>query len=203
MIPLLLHACCAPCSIEPIRLLREEGFEPTICWTNPNIQPEVEHTRRLETMRAWADSCNCELIVAGDDRAAWEARVAPHGFDRPARCRACYALRLAEACRVAVERGFAQVSTTLVVSPYQLFDVCEDVFSKLAAAHGLTLVWRDYRPWYPEATAISREEGMYRQNYCGCRFSAAEAAISRQHARDERKAAKREGRPVRYELFTG
>lgn len=46
MTGLLLHACCAPCSLEPVRLLVEEGFEPTICWTNPNIQPLVEHDTR-------------------------------------------------------------------------------------------------------------------------------------------------------------
>ena len=98
--PLLLHACCGPCSIEPVELLRREGFEPTVCWTNPNIQPKEEHDRRLATLRAWAaDVAHVNVIVAGDNRAAWEAGVAPHGFDRAARCCACYALRLAEACR--------------------------------------------------------------------------------------------------------
>ncbi|WP_368147863.1 epoxyqueuosine reductase QueH, partial [Collinsella aerofaciens] len=53
MKPLLLHACCAPCSLEPVRLLREEGFEPTICWTNPNIQPHDEWQRRLDELRRW------------------------------------------------------------------------------------------------------------------------------------------------------
>ena len=51
--PLLLHACCGPCSLEPVRLLREEGFEPTILWTNPNIQPVSEWRRRLDTLRVW------------------------------------------------------------------------------------------------------------------------------------------------------
>ena len=80
--PLLLHACCGPCSIEPVELLRREGFEPTICWTNPNIQPLTEHDRRLATLRAWAaDVAHVNVVVAGDDRAAWETGVAPHGFD--------------------------------------------------------------------------------------------------------------------------
>ena len=52
-IPLLLHACCAPCSLEPVRLLMEEGFDPHICWTNPNIQPMDEHDRRLGELRRW------------------------------------------------------------------------------------------------------------------------------------------------------
>ena len=188
---LLLHACCAPCSLEPVRLLREEGFEPTICWTNPNIQPRDEWQRRLDELRRWCADGDIELIEAGEDCERWEAGVAPLGADRPRRCRACYALRLAEACRVAQERGFEFVGTTLAVSPYQLFDTCNDVLERLAAARGLVPVIRDFRPYYPEATRRSRELGMYRQNYCGCRFSAVEAAMDRARIRDERKASKK------------
>lgn len=188
--PLLLHACCGPCSLEPVRLLREEGFEPTILWTNPNIQPVSEHERRLSTLQRWArEVAHVDVIVAADDRDLWERAAAPHGMDRRARCRACYALRLAEACRVARERGFTHVSTTLAVSPYQLFDDCGEILARIAAAHGLTAVWRDFRPHYADATRTSRELGMYRQNYCGCRFSAVEAALDRQAARDERRRA--------------
>lgn len=191
-VPLLLHACCGPCSLEPLRLLREEGFEPTICWTNPNIQPLAEHDLRLQTLNQWATHvAHVDVLVAADDRDAWERLVAPRGFDRERRCRACYALRLAESCRMAVERGFSHISTTLAVSPYQLFDTCTDQLVSLAQAHGLTAVVRDFRPYYPNATRESRELGMYRQNYCGCRFSAAEACIERHDARDARKAAKR------------
>ena len=190
--PLLLHACCGPCSLEPLRLLREEGFEPTICWTNPNIQPVAEHDLRLHTLMEWATSvAHVDVIVAGDDRDAWERGVAPFGFDRVRRCRACYALRLSESCRVARERGFMHISTTLAVSPYQLYDDCTELLVGLAQANGLTPVIRDFRPHYPEATKKSRELGMYRQNYCGCRFSAAEAASERHEARDARKAAKK------------
>lgn len=186
---LLLHACCGPCSLEPVLHLREEGFEPTICWTNPNIQPAAEHDRRLMTLLAWAESEGIPVIVAGCDRDVWERAAAPHAFRREPRCRACYALRLAETCRVARERGFSHVSTTLAVSPYQLFDTASDVLVRLAEANGLTPVVRDFRPWYPEATRRARELGMYRQNYCGCRFSAAEAAIERHALRDERRLA--------------
>ena len=190
-IPLLLHACCAPCSLEPLRLLREEGFEPVICWSNPNIQPLSEHEHRLETLLAWArDVAKVDVIVAGDDRDAWERSVAPLWEDRERRCAACYGLRLAEAARVAEERGFTHISTTLAVSPYQLFETCMGALETVASAHGLTAVVRDFRPNYPDATKKARELGLYRQNYCGCRFSAAEAALERQAARDARKAAK-------------
>ncbi|OUN48340.1 hypothetical protein B5G20_02030 [Collinsella sp. An7] len=191
MTRLLLHACCAPCSLEPVRLLEEEGFEPTICWTNPNIQPADEHDRRLEELRRWCAATGTPLIEAEEDTSCWERSVAPIGArQRERRCRACYALRLAEACRVAECEGFGAIATTLAVSPYQLFDTCNDVLERLARAHGLTPVIRDFRPWYPEATRRSRELGMYRQNYCGCRFSAAEAALDRARLRDERKAGR-------------
>lgn len=189
--PLLLHACCGPCSLEPLKHLREEGFEPTICWTNPNIQPIEEHDKRLQTLLIWArEEAHVEVIIAGDPREKWERSVAPQRFERDKRCRACYAIRLAESCRVAAERGFEYVSTTLAVSPYQLFDACEDELISIAHAYGLIPVWRDFRPYYAEATKESRELGMYRQNYCGCRYSAAESQIERHEARDARKAAR-------------
>lgn len=191
LVPLALHACCGPCSLEPLRLLREQGYSPTILWTNPNIQPVDEHELRLRTLLAWArDVAHVDVVIAGDDRDRWERMAAPHGFDRRARCRACYALRLDEACRVAAERGFKYVSTTLAVSPYQLFEDCGELLCAFASKYGLEPVWQDFRPLYPEATRESRELGMYRQNYCGCRFSAAEAAIERHEARDERKRRK-------------
>ncbi len=186
--PLLLHACCGPCSLEPVELLRAEGFEPVICWSNPNIQPVEEHDRRLRVLLEWArDVAGVRVVVAADDRAAWERGVAPFAFDRPRRCRACYALRLAEACRVAEREGIGHIATTLAVSPYQLFGACSDVLEKLARTHGLVPVIRDFRPWYSEATRLSRELGMYRQNYCGCRFSALEAALDRARRREARK----------------
>ena len=212
-VPLALHACCGPCSLEPVRLLREEGFEPVILWDNPNIQPAAEHDLRLATLFGWAQEARVEVVrcergagsgvtstpTLGEARELWERGVAPHGFDREARCRACYAIRLSAACRTARELGFTHVSTTLAVSPYQLFDTCTEVLERLARACDLTPVVRDFRPWYPEATRESRELGMYRQNYCGCRFSAAEAAIERHERRDERKREKAAAKAARRE----
>ena len=210
-VPLALHACCGPCSLEPVRHLREEGFEPVVLWDNPNIQPAAEHDLRLMTLLSWAREAGVRVIrcergagsgiestpSVGAARELWERGVAPHGFDRPDRCRACYAIRLSAACRAARELGFTHVSTTLAVSPYQLFDTCSEVLERLAAANGLVAVVRDFRPYYPDATRESRELGMYRQNYCGCRLSAAEAAIERHERRDERKREKAAARAAR------
>ena len=188
---ILVHACCGPCALEPIRSLKDEGFEPVIFWSNPNIQPVAEYDRRLQTLLGWAEREGIEVVCAPDDgerRVLWERACAPKGFDRVPRCRACYALRLSAAADAARALGFDRLTTTLAVSPYQLFDVCDEVLEAVAASRGLTAVHRDWRERYPEATRRARELGLYRQSYCGCRFSAAEAQRERQIARDRRKA---------------
>ena len=190
MAKLMLHACCGPCSLEPVRLLRQEGFEPYICWANDNIQPASEYMLRLSTLKTWAEEEHIEVIETAYEPEAWEKVCSGWGFDKDRRCVACYVQRLDKACAQAAKLGFTYISTTLAVSPYQRFDVYTKALERLAKKYGLIPIIRDYRPYYPNATTRSRELGMYRQNYCGCRFSAAEACIERHQARDQRKAQK-------------
>lgn len=194
---LLLHACCGPCSLEPVRMLRAEGYDITLCYVNPNIQPASECTKRLDTLHAWAASENIPVLDGPCDASAWEREVAPWGTNRPARCAACYRLRLREAASMAVEGGFGRLSTTLAVSPYQLFEVCGRELQRACVDRGLEAVWRDFRPYYPQATTRAKDLGLYRQNYCGCRFSAAEAALERTEAREARRRARNEERAAR------
>ena len=192
--PLLLHACCGPCSLEPLRVLREQGFLPTIVYVNPNIQPRDEYMRRLETLRVWAAGENVEVVEGPYEAERWEREVARYGTNRLARCQACYRLRLEGAATLAAELGCAHMSTTLAVSPYQLFDACGGELGRICARAGLTAVWQDFRPLYPQATTRAKELGLYRQNYCGCRFSAAEAALERCQAREARALRRDLGR---------
>lgn len=194
--PLLLHACCGPCSLEPLRVLREQGFLPTIVYVNPNIQPYNEYVRRLETLRSWAAGEKVEVVEGPYEDERWEREVARYGTNRLARCQACYRLRLEGAATLAAELGCAHMSTTLAVSPYQLFDACGSELGRICARAGLTAVWQDFRPLYPQATTRAKELGLYRQNYCGCRFSAAEAALERCQAREARTLQRDLGRAV-------
>lgn len=114
-----------------------------------------------------------------------------HGTDREARCRACYRLRFEETAREAAARGFDTISTTLTISPYQLTDAILEELEAAAERHGLKVDARDFRDRYREATRRSREKGMYRQNYCGCRFSIAEAEEQRKAAKRKRDEEKR------------
>jgi hypothetical protein len=106
------------------------------------------------------------------------------------RCRACYRLRLEEAAEVAVRGGFDGLATTLAVSPYQFTDVIREELQRAAAKAGIEAHFEDYRPYYEQATRISRDLGMYRQNYCGCRFSIREGEATRAFIKQRRKAAK-------------
>lgn len=189
MVKLLLHACCGPCSLEPSRILRERGHDITIDYQNPNIHPAEEYEHRLQTIKAWADSEGLELLEGEYDPETWEREVGIHGTDRLSRCRACYRLRLERTAAKARELGYDGISTTLSVSPYQLTEVIAEELERAAEAQGLEAVFEDFRPNYQEATRRSREMGMYRQNYCGCRISDGEAAAERAARKAARKAA--------------
>ena len=188
----MLHACCGPCSLECTRVLAEAGHTLAILYDNPNIHPRDEYERRLETLRSYvADPQHIELFEGAYDPDAWERTVGVHGTDRPARCRACYALRLERAAARAEALGYEALCTTLTISPYQLTDAILEELEAAASRHGLTALAIDFREHYPATTRRSRELGMYRQNYCGCRFSIAEAAQQRESAKRQREDAKR------------
>lgn len=109
---------------------------------------------------------------------------------RRERCRACYRMRLEEAAAYAAEHGYDGLATTLAVSPYQFTDVIREETERAAAQAGIAAHFEDYRPYYDEATRISRELGMYRQNYCGCRFSVKEGEATRSFIKQQRAEAK-------------
>ena len=180
---LLLHACCGPCSLEPVRLLRAAGHDLTIAYMNSNIAPADEYARRLATLRAWAADVSAPVVEGAYDPAAWEACAGRVGA-------AEHDLRFEEAAALAAEQGFDALGTTLSVSPYQYTDVIREELERAAAAASVRPLFEDYRPFYDEATHRSRELGMYRQNYCGCRFSDAEAAAERAERKAQRAAAR-------------
>ncbi|MCR2037281.1 epoxyqueuosine reductase QueH [Adlercreutzia caecimuris] len=214
---ILLHACCGPCSLEPVRVLRSEGVEPVVFYANSNIHPADEYAHRLDTLRAWAVEEGLEVVEGVYNPEAWEATAGRVGdaaeaafgvivneegdraegdeptearAAREARCRACYRLRFEEAARYAREHGFDALGTTLSVSPYQYTAIIREELERACEREGIRARFEDYRPFYNEATRRSREGGMYRQNYCGCRFSDAEADAERELRRAERRAVR-------------
>ncbi|WP_455235675.1 epoxyqueuosine reductase QueH [Senegalimassilia anaerobia] len=155
------------------------------------VAPDSRSMSVNDTNSEEASLANAPLSASSTSGAAPRAAVlSVDPARREARCRACYRLRLEETARVAAERGFEGIGTTLSVSPYQYTQVIREEVERAAAQAGVAPVFEDFRPYYDEATRESRELGMYRQNFCGCRISDLEAAAERAERKEQRAAAK-------------
>lgn len=175
----LLHICCAPCSVECIDALREEGSELCGYWYNPNIQPYAEYRMRRDTLIEYAKRVDLPLELAdGYDLRAW-VNMLPNLDDR---CGACYASRLDRAAAYAAEHGFEAYSTTLLISPYQRHDLIREIGERIGRKHGVEFLYRDFRPRFRRGQYRAREMGLYMQKYCGCVFSEEEAALRKEHS---------------------
>lgn len=174
---LLLHACCAPCSLKPYEILNNAGWNITIFYSNDNIYPEYEYHRRFEELQKWANNNNIKVIKDTYNPDSWNSTVpkfgeAPQNTDkRKLRCGACYYLRLERAAKYACKNNISYLASSLAVSPYQYNDVLEEKLKDICSNYNLRPIFMDFRPFYSDATQLSRDLGMYRQKYCGCEFS--------------------------------
>ncbi len=165
----LLHICCAPCSIACIRSLREEGIQVTGYWYNPNIHPYTEYRSRHNTLVDYAKSIGLPLLDEGSYGLRDFLRGVDGDFD--GRCRFCYECRLEAAAARAAAGGFDSFSTTLLISPYQNHELLRSTGEAAAARHGVSFLYRDFRPRFREGQDEARALGLYMQKYCGCIFS--------------------------------
>lgn len=167
---LLMHTCCAPCSVYCIDSLREEGIEPTLYWFNPNIHPYTEYKIRKETLIEYSKTIDVKLIV--NDNYGLKGFCKNVVDDLENRCQNyCYRVRLEETVKYAKENGFDTFTTTLFVSPYQKHDIIKSICESLAEKYQISFLYRDFRKGFKKGQAKARECGLYMQKYCGCVFS--------------------------------
>ena len=165
----LLHCCCAPCSLSCIDPLRSEGIEPVAFWYNPNIHPWKEYEARRDCLVQYAPAIGMELRVQEDyGLRDFVRRVAE---DIGHRCTYCYEHRLEGTVRYAAEHGFEAFTSSLLCSLYQDHDGIARAAEKFAAEYGVKFLYRDFRPNFREGNQRARELGFYMQKYCGCVFS--------------------------------
>ena len=179
---LFLHSCCAPCSSYCLEYLRQY-FDITVFYYNPNITFPEEYRHRVEEqkrligeMNARPDSCGRISFVEGAYEPARFLEAARGLEDCPEggeRCFACYALRLSEAARTAAEGGYDYFTTTLSISPLKNAAKLNAIGEELARQYGVPYLTSDFKKknGYKRSTELSREYGLYRQDYCGCVFS--------------------------------
>ena len=166
---LLLHICCAPCSVACVKQLRGEGIEPVGYWYNPNIHPFTEYRARRNCLVDYAKSINMELVV--EDEYGLRSFVQAVAANIDNRCGYCYAVRFDRTARYAAEHGFDAFATTLTISPYQNFELMCEIGKKAGDKYGVEFLPRDFRPVFREGQTEARELELYMQKYCGCIFS--------------------------------
>ncbi|MDD4291558.1 MAG: epoxyqueuosine reductase QueH [Clostridia bacterium] len=166
---ILLHICCAPCSVMCIESLREEGFQIDGLWFNPNIHPFTEYKSRRDTLIEYAKSIELPLEVIDDYGLREFVRKTYDCMDD--RCQVCYDLRLERVAELAKANGFDGFSTTLLISPYQRHDLIRERGEFFAQKYACEFLYRDFRPLFRQGQQKARDGGLYMQKYCGCVFS--------------------------------
>ncbi|MBG0790511.1 MAG: epoxyqueuosine reductase QueH [Desulfovibrionaceae bacterium] len=165
----LLHICCGPCSITTIKTLRDQGCEVTGLYYNPNIHPLTEYVKRRDGCLEVAEKYGIKVIVKDDEYAPqeWFRAVA---YRENNRCFHCYALRLERTAQIARRGGFDLFTTTLLYSKFQKHDQIAALGQDLATPK-TRFLYHDFREGWKEGIDISKEWGIYRQQYCGCLYS--------------------------------
>ncbi len=173
----LLHICCAPCASRCIESLRQEGFDVTGYWYNPNIHPFTEYRARRNCLRQYAEEIGLPLIE--QDEYALRPFVREVAEDIENRCVKCYEMRLFAAAKTAKEQGFDSFTSSLFISPYQNHELMKSVAERAAEAYGVAFLYRDFRELFRPGQEFAREHGFYMQKYCGCVFSEEERYLKR------------------------
>ncbi len=175
---LLLHSCCAPCSSYCLKCLAEY-FSVTVFYYNPNIYPPEEYALRAREqerfIREFPVRHPVSFVEGAYDTGRFYETVRgmeelPEGQER---CFACYRLRLGEAAAYAKEHGFAFFTTTLSISPMKNAQKLNEIGAELEQEYGVRYLFSDFKKkdGYKKSTELSRQYGMYRQDYCGCVYS--------------------------------
>ena len=175
---LLLHSCCAPCSSYVLEYL-SEYFSVTVFYYNPNIFPAEEYEKRVKEQEALILRLPAKHRISFLEGPYEQERfyemakgleLEPEGGER---CFRCYHLRLLEAAQMARAGGFDYFTTTLSISPLKDAGKLNEIGEKLAREYGVAYLNSDFkkRDGYKRSIELSREYGLYRQDYCGCVYS--------------------------------
>lgn len=179
---LLLHSCCAPCSSYVLEYL-SQYFEITVFYYNPNISPAEEYEKRAAEQQRLIDGLSVKhpirLVVGAyePERFYEQSRGLEKELEGGERCFKCYRLRLEEAAILAREGGYDYFTTTLTISPLKNAEKLNEIGEELSRIYQVQHLPSDFKKknGYRRSVELSKEHGLYRQDYCGCVFSRREA----------------------------
>lgn len=172
---IVIHTCCAICSGYPISFLQDIGYQVCSYFYNPNIYPDLEYQKRLDAERTLCTHLGCELVEADykPDEFYNAAKGLEYEPEKGRRCDKCFELRLRKTAEFAKSKGINNFTTSIVISPHKNFAKLTEIGQKIAEEYGLNYVAIDFKKkdGFLKTNKISRELSLYRQNYCGCKFS--------------------------------
>ena len=175
---LLLHACCAPCSSYCIEYL-SNYFEITIFYYNPNIDTDLEYDKRVNELKRFVSEFKTKypvhLVILPHLQEEYNKEVIglENEPERGARCLKCYELRLRKSFLYAKTNNFDYITTTLTLSPLKNSKVINEIGKKLEDEYNFKYLYSDFKKkeGYKRSIILSREYNLYRQDYCGCKYS--------------------------------
>jgi predicted adenine nucleotide alpha hydrolase (AANH) superfamily ATPase len=168
---ILLHICCAPCAIYPIKKLTTDGHEVTGLWYNPNIHPYTEYKNRLNSLRLSEQLYGWKVEYLDEYELEKFLQAVSDNPEFRVRCRQCYRMRLQRTAQFARSNSFEAFTTTLSVSPHQDHALIKEEGELAADKFGFTFLYQDFTPGYREAHEEAKKRGLYMQKYCGCIYS--------------------------------
>ena len=173
---ILLHICCAPCAIFPVRLLREKDMEVMGYFYTHNIHPYSECLKRKETLKGYADCIDLSVIYEkGYDLEGFLRNVT---FRETDRCKYCYHARLTATGLMAKHGKFDAFTTTLLYSKFQTHEHIKILGQSIGKSVGVPFYYDDFRIGWKEGVNESKVLNLYRQQYCGCIYSEKERYYS-------------------------
>jgi predicted adenine nucleotide alpha hydrolase (AANH) superfamily ATPase len=173
----LLHSCCAPCSTAVLEKLLPL-CDPVLFYYNPNIYPVSEYNHRLQEQKRLAGLLNIRLVEGKYDWEAFESAVKAHHLENEPeggkRCALCFELRLRETAAAAKALHCDFFCTTLTVSPHKNAKLVNKIAGEISEELGISALYGDFKKQngYLRSIELSKKYELYRQDYCGCRFSA-------------------------------
>ncbi len=173
---LLLHSCCAPCEGEVLETLIYSGIQPTVFFYNPNIHPKKEYEIRKAEDQKFCEKIGVEHVDVDYDVRNWFERVKGLEWEpeRGARCTSCFDMRFERTALFAHENNFTLFSSSLGISRWKNMNQINSCGLRAAARYENLTYWT-YN-WRKSGGSqrmieISKREGFYQQEYCGCVYS--------------------------------
>ncbi|MCM8795752.1 MAG: epoxyqueuosine reductase QueH [Candidatus Omnitrophica bacterium] len=167
---ILLHICCGPCLIYPLKQLRAKGFTVEGFFYNPNIHPPAEYSRRKEALQYLIKTLDTPMSYPEYKPLDFFSAIKSNK-NKPQRCSVCWYLRLKRTAKEAKDRGFNFFSSTLLVSPYQDQEILKGIGRAVSEEERINFYYEDFRVGFRAAHAQAKAMGIYCQNYCGCIYS--------------------------------